>query len=206
MKRPPGMRTLDPQGRRLGPPSPLRQRAQEVPADERVTVRGEPRTLMEPRTLAPSKKAGQIKPVGVPSAARATKGLSLRKLMRQQPRYIKNSAEDVVIRTLKHTTTKGGLPAITGTTRDLNTKPMRVHKFQVIGLAKDTKFNKQDRIKVSCACEFHCFYSEYALWTWGAANIRYSNGQPANVRNPSNMPIVCKHMMAVLNGIVQHNL
>jgi hypothetical protein len=46
-------------------------------------------------------------------------------------------------------------------------------------------------------CEWFMFYCEYALSKWGAANIRYSNGEPAHTTNPSNYPLVCKHIYAL---------
>lgn len=136
-----------------------------------------------------------------PDPERAAKGLSLTALYRKQPGYIKASGMDVVVRSYKKTKTKGGLPAIVGSTRDLNTKPVRPHKFDVIGLEKGVDISKQKRVKVGCDCEFFLYYSEFALWTWGAANIRYSNGDPAVVRNPGNFPLCCKHLAQVLTVI-----
>lgn len=53
-------------------------------------------------------------------------------------------------------------------------------------------------------CEFFLYRSEYALWTWGAAKIKRSNGQPATVTNPGNHPLGgCKHIYAVLKLIKQ---
>lgn len=54
-------------------------------------------------------------------------------------------------------------------------------------------------------CEFFMYYSEYALSTWGAARIKYSNGEPAVVKNPGNLPLVCKHLVKVLRAIKEHN-
>lgn len=136
-----------------------------------------------------------------PNPERAAKGLSLSALYKKQPRYIKASAEDVIIRSYKQTKTKGGLPAIVGVTRDLKTKPMRPHKFDVIGLEKGVPFSKQKRIKVSCGCEFFLYYCEFSLWSWGTANIKYSNGDPAVVKNPGNYPLVCKHLAQVLKTV-----
>ena len=185
--------------RRLGPPPSLPKGKRE-PHSEFVAVPGvKPPNL---KTLAPSREEKKVAPVGLPDQARAEKGLSLKQMMRRQPRYIVNSGEDVVIRSYKPKKTKGGMPAIIGTSRDMHTKPMRIHQFQVIGLNKEkSSVSKQEKIKVSCGCEFFTFYSEYALWTWGAANIRYSNGQPARVRNPGNHPVICKHLAKVLQTI-----
>lgn len=189
---------LTPRMPRIGPP---RSPAQATPSDEEITlVGGNPRI----RTLAPQRADKTQKALtGVPDKARAEKGMSLSLLLKKQPRYLLNSSEDVVIRTYKRTKTKGGMPAISGTSRDLKTKPMRVHKMQVIGLDTDAPISRQKRIKVSCSCEFFMYYSEYALWTWGASNIKHSNGQPAVVRNPGNHPVLCKHLVRALVEIKQ---
>lgn len=100
------------------------------------------------RAAAPSKVNQRL-----PDPIRAEKGLSLVGLMRKQPRYIINSAEVIVIRDYKPKTTRGGMPAVIGATRDMDTKPLRPHKFKVVGL--DPSINtitKQKRIKVSCDC------------------------------------------------------
>lgn len=178
-----------------------------TPEQEEIARNGKPglrsRTI---QSMAPNSQKPPTARVGVPDAARAAKGLSLLGLLKRQPRYQLNSAEDVVVKALKHTSTKGGMAAITGVTRDLKTKPQRLHKFSVIGLnPAASKIASQKRIKVSCSCEFFLYYSEYALWTWGAANIIYSNGQPAHVRNPGNHPILCKHLVQVLNTIYKNN-
>lgn len=193
-------------GRRLGPP-PSMQNAKREPTDEQITIRGVPAAITKNvRTLRPEKTSLKPQRVGVPDKARAEKGMSLALLLKKQPKYLLNSAEDVVIRSYKKAKTKGGMPAIIGTARDLKTKPMVIHRFQVIGLDKEKqRISTQKRIKISCDCGWFTFYSEYALWTWGAANIRYSNGQPAVVRNPGNHPIACKHLVKVLTTIRQHN-
>lgn len=192
-----------------GPPPSIHNAKRELPDEKITNIPGGPTTrhVRTLRSQAPNAQAQKPKAIGLPDQARAEKGMSLALILRKQPKYILNSAEDVVVRTLTPRTTKGGLPAFIGTARDLQTKPMRVHKFQVIGLNKEkSRITSQKKIKVSCSCEFFTFYSEYALWTWGAANIRFSNGDPAVVRNPGNHPIVCKHLAQVLDSIRQHNL
>lgn len=176
------------------------------PVEEQITINGPASNVRSIRSQAPVQNKPKPAAPEVPDRIRAEKGMSMSLLLKKQPRYMLNSSEDIVIRTLKHAKTKGGMPAITGTSRDLNTKPMRVHKFQVIGMDKSKqRITGQKRIKVSCSCEFFMFYSEYALWTWGAASIRYSNGQPANVRNPGNHPILCKHLVQALETIRKNN-
>lgn len=52
-------------------------------------------------------------------------------------------------------------------------------------------------------CGFFCFYCEYALWTWGAAKIKRCNGDPAVVKNPGNIPLVCKHLVVLLKELAE---
>ncbi len=200
---------LDPRRRiaTLGPP-PSMQNAKREPADEQITIMGpQASSVRTIRSQTQKDTSLPVQKVGVPDKARAEKGMSLALMLRKQPKYLINSAEDVVVKKLTPRKTKGGMPAFTGVSRDLKTKPMRPHKFQILGMNKsDSKISTQKRIKISCDCEFFMYYSEYALWTWGAANIRYSNGQPAVVRNPGNHPVLCKHLVQVLETIRKNNL
>lgn len=50
------------------------------------------------------------------------------------------------------------------------------------------------RAWVRCSCEYFMFNCEYALTKNGSASIKYSNGQPARMTNPSNIPYLCKHL------------
>lgn len=197
--------TPQPRRGRMGPPTrkPAGEPAEEVVriSDKKPVPHDKMRSIrVNAKPVVPTVRK-------LPDPARAEKGLTLRRLLKQQPAYQINSAEDVVVRSLKPTKTKSGLPAYAGTVRDMNTKPMCIHKFQVFGMsATIPTIGAQKRIKVSCNCPFFMYYSEYALWTWGAANIRHSNGAPAVVRNPGNHPILCKHLTQVLMSMLKHSL
>lgn len=52
-------------------------------------------------------------------------------------------------------------------------------------------------------CESYMFTWEYANWTWGASKILYSNGDPAVVKNPGNKPGVCKHLVELIQTIME---
>lgn len=55
---------------------------------------------------------------------------------------------------------------------------------------------------ISCTCPFFLFYNEYALAKVDSSDILYSNGQPPVVRNPGEVPFVCKHgFMAIKESI-----
>ena len=159
------------------------------------------------RTIPKAPPAKVVKKAGpaLPSMERAEKGLSLLGLLKQTPPYIKYKARDDVIvkRYDPKMRTKGGYRAATATCVSTDHRPAKAQKQTVIGLDKSGAgpLSKQKRLMVSCTCEFFLFYCEYALWTWGAATIKFSNGEPAVVRNPGNIPMVCKHLVAVLRTI-----
>jgi hypothetical protein len=135
--------------------------------------------------------------------ARIEKGLSIVGLLKNTPRYIKEQARDqVVVKKYGKAKTKGGHTALQAICQTVFPQRHKPHKCHVIGL--DPEKNKvagQKRVIVSCDCEFFLFYCEYALSTWGAARIKHSNGEPAVVRNPGNVPLVCRHLVPVLKLI-----
>lgn len=130
---------------------------------------------------------------------RAEKGMSITQLLKNTPAYIKLTARDtVILKKYTSASTKGGHHALKGICKS-DRKGAKPHKCSVIGLDKEQSvISKQKRVVVSCDCEFFMYYSEYALTTWGAARIKFSNGEPAVVRNPGNLPLVCKHLVKLL--------
>lgn len=132
----------------------------------------------------------------LPSTERAAKGLSLKSLFRSTPAYVKmKSQEDVVVKKLTKTSTRGGAPAVVA---HCLTPGSTVKRVSIIGMDKEEdSIVRQKRVLVSCPCEDFTFTWEYALWTWGASHIKYCNGDPAVVRNPGNYPGMCKHLVAV---------
>jgi hypothetical protein len=61
----------------------------------------------------------------------------------------------------------------------------------------DQKLN----VDVSCSCADFMFRWEYALNKKGAAEIYYSNGQPAVTTNPKSIAAPCKHLIAMARTI-----
>ena len=64
-----------------------------------------------------------------------------------------------------------------------------------------TKKNFAGTVSVSCACDYFTYTCEYALNHHGAAEIRYSNGEPPDAKNPTLQPTLCKHLFAFLTDI-----
>lgn len=125
---------------------------------------------------------------------RSDKGLSLRALLNSTPPYVKMKARDEVV-IKKYTPgarTKGGHPAVTAVCISMTHRAPVRHKLSIIGLDKDVStLGRQKRVLVSCDCEDFMYTWEYALSTWGAARIQFSNGDPAVVKNPGNYPGMC---------------
>lgn len=139
------------------------------------------------------------------SAVRVAKGLSVKGILRRCPPYYKNTARDsVVIKKYNPLArTKGKHYAATAVCLS-DTKGSTPHKCSVIGLDKsESKLSRQKRVSLSCDCSDWCFTWEYSMSTWGAASIKYCNGEPAVMKNPSNVPGACKHLCAVLALIIE---
>jgi hypothetical protein len=152
----------------------------------------------------------------IPTTPRAQAGRSLNALLKYTPPYVKNRARDehIIIKKLKYSFTKGGARAVNAVLVNMTTTAPDVHEVSIIGL--DGKVEKgatniekiglkrlynQKRLQVDCDCGFFVFTCEYALWTWGAAKIKRCNGEPAVVKNPQNVPLVCKHLVVLLRAI-----
>jgi hypothetical protein len=50
-------------------------------------------------------------------------------------------------------------------------------------------------VMVSCSCDDFAYRFEYALHKKGAAELKYSNGDPPIDTNPSLIPGCCKHLV-----------
>lgn len=58
--------------------------------------------------------------------------------------------------------------------------------------------DKKLNVHVSCSCPDYVFGGwEYANAQVGAGTILYGNGEPPTIRNPSNRPGLCKHLIAL---------
>lgn len=58
--------------------------------------------------------------------------------------------------------------------------------------------SKRGHCKVSCSCPDFTFAGwEYSLAERGAADIEYGNGAAPDIKNPSQVPGACKHVIAL---------
>lgn len=62
---------------------------------------------------------------------------------------------------------------------------------------KDNKLN----VTVACSCGDHLYRHEVALWSKGAADIIYSNGDFPVITNPELQIRMCKHLCALYLAI-----
>ena len=73
-----------------------------------------------------------------------------------------------------------------------------IHNQMIYSLSKSMKVGSRNKLFVQCDCEFFLYNCEYSLTRWGSSEIKYSNGQPAKIKNPQNKPWVCKHIFKCL--------
>lgn len=134
-------------------------------------------------------------------------GLSLKGLIRATPPFIKNNAHEVLIKSLKPATTKGGFPAIRAKALSVGNKGQRhVYSTDIIGKEKDIPLSKQKHVVVSCQCDYFLYYCEVALNHWGSAKIKYSNGEHPHTTNPQLQPMLCKHLIRLAGTIIEHGM
>ena len=133
-------------------------------------------------------------------------GLSLKQLVRATPPYIKSNADDVVVKALRPSTTKGGLPGIRAKTVTVARRLRNVYDTTIVGKEKGTPVSAQKHVLVSCSCDWFWSHCEYALHHWGSATIKYSNGEPASVTNPQNQPMLCKHLVKLAEVVSREGM
>lgn len=66
--------------------------------------------------------------------------------------------------------------------------------------------DKNRNLIVSCSCEFHLYFCEYALTHYSASFIKYSNGKPPLTTNSGLIPFTCKHVHVCLAEILLKNI
>jgi hypothetical protein len=133
-------------------------------------------------------------------------GLSLKALYRAAPAMIRNSSQEVVIRSLRPATTKGGLPAVRAVAQTPSSAHKTRYKASIIGKEKDIPLYKQKHVLVSCECYFFLYYCEVALNHWGSAVIKYSNGAHPKMTNPQLHPLLCKHLYRLADIVLEDKM
>lgn len=134
------------------------------------------------------------------------KGITLRKLLKEQPPYIRNNAEGLIIKRAEKATTKKGYPAARFIVASASVSGKN-YEITVVGKHSELKLSEKNQlVVVHCSCSFFWSYCEYALTQHAASTIKYCNGQPAVVNNPDNFPLICKHLYRCLTAIVEKQI
>lgn len=133
-------------------------------------------------------------------------GLSLGQIMKTTPGVFKSNAGSVMIRQLSKTKTRSGLPAIKAIAKVAAAGKTRSHNCSIISLDAHKPIWSSKRVYLDCACEAFTFWCEYALNKHGAAALRRCNGEPPVVRNPKELPMMCKHLVELSRVLKEHNI
>lgn len=155
-------------------------------------------------------KANAI-PVSLPKTDLSERGMTLRQLLKNTPKFMKYNAEECVFKKWKKTTSKaGGRPAVVSKVvhnSQFKVDRERPHEVTMIGLNPDLKISdRKQKVMVSCECENYMFMWEYANAKHGAAKLIYGNGEPPSFTNPGEVAGLCKHATAVANRVIQEKL
>lgn len=150
-------------------------------------------------------------PINLPKTDLSARGMTLKQLLRNTPKFMKYNAEECSFKKWKKTKSKvGNRPAIVAQlvhNTPFKTDRERPHEVTIIGLNPDLALSSpKQRVMVSCQCENYIYMWEYANAKHGAAKIIYGNGEAPNFTNPGEVPGLCKHATAVTNRILQEKL
>ncbi len=137
--------------------------------------------------------------------------LTIKHLLRNTPANIYTNAQFVHISRVKRgwnkKTTNPALRAQTvysthDHTGQKKNYPPDIHQAYVEGLMGTEAPIGLKYVRVSCTCSYFCFFCEAALHKHGAADIIYSNGDRPIQTNPQMIGWVCKHLVVVLQEIL----
>jgi hypothetical protein len=67
-----------------------------------------------------------------------------------------------------------------------------------VRIYKDSGKGVSSKGWVSCSCPYFLFHCEVALSEDESSSVLYSNGAAPSITNPSMIPVICKHIIAVL--------
>lgn len=135
------------------------------------------------------------------------KGLSLKQLLNATPALMHNNAKFTGVKSLRHANTRNGMPAIRAKVWSQIGKTRQVYSCDIIAKEDPEKpIYKQKRVLVSCDCENFMYTWEFADNHWGAAKIKYSNGEPPVATNPGYHPGMCKHLVCLAKEIIRNKL
>lgn len=162
--------------------------------------------------FARSSVSGAVKEVAHRISASAAKKvpkvsqLSIAQVLRTTPRVFKENSKNVVIKELKRGKTKSGLPGVRAVAKDVFSKPGqrgRSHKCAIVAMDGKPVYTSKS-VHFQCDCEAFMYWCEVALNKYGAAAIKFSNGEPPDTRNPQKLPMICKHLIELAYTCKEH--
>lgn len=121
--------------------------------------------------------------------------LSYTQLFNKTPLQYRDSARDVRVR-LKTVSPKGTYHYQSTTSKNSN-----VHNQWIKPRVGRQLKGLNDQVLVWCDCENFTYENEWLLWKNNSSHVVNSNGQPLRVRNPEQLPKLCKHLVAVMEDL-----
>ena len=138
---------------------------------------------------------------------------TLNQLMKRTPMKIQYNSDDTRIKMAKKIidkdTKQPAVIAVIYSTHDHEgniLKSPRDHRCFIMGLEGQGKPINESRVKMSCDCEHFMFVCEVALKKKGNADIIFSNGKPARVKNPRHIPQLCKHLYRLSESLITRGM
>lgn len=143
----------------------------------------------------------------------SSKPYTLKQLVAKTPRNIQYNAEDTKVKQAKKFVDRdSGQPSVVAvvySTHDADGNPTRspiLHKCYISGLDGKSKAIGNSHVNLSCTCGYFLYTLEYALNKRGNADIIFSNGKPALVKNPTNKSYLCKHLYHLAEVIISRGM
>lgn len=129
--------------------------------------------------------------------------MTIEQILRNTPNERVLNSRKVVVKDFKEQRSKDGKLRAMATTFTSGTSKDK-YETSITSLKPATELLRT-YVKVSCSCPDFWATWEVALHNRGAANIVYSNGEAPDIRNPGEIPGMCKHIVALFNIIKAGN-
>lgn len=179
--------------------------------------KGLPKSVSSRRMTKTEKRAVNIQPFAAkivpqpPRTPQTVKGCSLKTLIRNTPRMMRENGQECKVSGIKSLRTAKGLPVVQASVKHID--PFRpnasdkTYDCMMVGLDDPNKpISKQKRVLVSCQCENWVYMWEYACAAHGAARIIYGNGEPPTMTNLAQVPALCKHLSGFADEVMERGL
>jgi hypothetical protein len=133
---------------------------------------------------------------------RGPTGYTLLKILKLQELKTRDMSKSVEVETVKKVRLNGG-GFIAKVYNPESKTPGSTYITSITGINTLTLKENEYGLKFSCSCPKFKFWNERALNFHGLADIRYSNGDDPDIKNPNfeNIPDgvqLCKHLVALI--------